>query len=85
MTNGEDDNVDARGVDVVTAIRRGHGAHGIADALWGGAREDNAGVIVVGSSGRSSGRKTLLGNVARAVAHQAQRPVLVVPTGEGTT
>ena len=78
------DDTDATGADTVTVTRRGHGAHGIADALCACARQHHAGVIVVASSGRSAGPKTLLGDVATAVAHHAQRPVLVVPTGERT-
>ncbi|WNV75254.1 universal stress protein [Geodermatophilus sp. DSM 44513] len=85
VESGDDDDVDVTGADIVTAARRGRGAHGIADALCGCARQHHAGVIVVGSSGRSAGPKTLLGNVAKAVAHRAQRPVLIVPTSERAT
>lgn len=85
VESGEDDHVTSTGPDVVSVARRGHGARGIADALCGYARQHHAGVIVVASSGRSAGPKTLLGNVAKAVAHRAQRPVLIVPTGERAT
>ncbi len=81
----EEGDADASGADVVTLTRRGYGTHGIAEALSGCARRHHAGVIVVGSSGRSAGRKTLLGKVAKAVAHQALRPVLIVPAGERAT
>jgi nucleotide-binding universal stress UspA family protein len=36
-------------------------------------------VIVAGSRGRSAARELLLGSVAMAILHRAQRPVLVVP------
>ena len=43
------------------------------------ARRHRAGVIVVGSRGRSVVREVLLGSVARATLHHARLPVLVVP------
>lgn len=85
VESADEGEVDATGTDTVTLTRRGPGTHGIAEALSGCARQHHAGVIVVGTSGRSAGRKTLLGKVAKAVAHQAHRPVLIVPTGERVT
>lgn len=66
---------------VVLLRRRGHGATGIAHTLADYAAQQRAAAIAVGSSGQSDHHATLLGDVARAVTHHAQRPVLVVPTG----
>jgi nucleotide-binding universal stress UspA family protein len=55
------------------------GPRATADALAEEAAARGAGVIVVGSRGRSRIREVLLGSVARAVLHHAHRPVLVVP------
>ncbi|MDQ4118714.1 MAG: universal stress protein, partial [Actinomycetota bacterium] len=38
-----------------------------------------AGVLVVGSRGRSAVREVLLGSTALAVLHHADTPVVVVP------
>ena len=54
-------------------------ARAVGDALSGHAREQNSGLIVVGSRGRSARKELLLGSVAMAVLHHAHRPVLVVP------
>ncbi|MEU4164037.1 universal stress protein [Actinoplanes sp. NPDC026670] len=60
-----------------------HGYHdreaAVVAALTGQARNDQAALLVVGSRGQSSVREILLGSVAKAVLHQAHRPVLVVP------
>ncbi|CAA0127058.1 Universal stress protein/MSMEI_3859 [Mycolicibacterium vanbaalenii] len=63
-------------------VERGHGfpAHACADALISAARDHDAAVIVVGSRGRSAARKILLGSVAMATLHNAERPVMVVPS-----
>lgn len=60
---------------------RGHGlpAKAISDALIATAREHNAALIVVGSRGRSAVREIVLGSVAMATVHHAERPVMVVP------
>jgi nucleotide-binding universal stress UspA family protein len=55
------------------------GSKGVADALVAFAAENGAAVIVVGSRGRSAWREILLGSVAMAVLHHAERSVLVVP------
>jgi nucleotide-binding universal stress UspA family protein len=47
------------------------------------AADRGAGVIVVGSRGRSTSRELLLGSVSKAVLHHAHRPVLVVPARRG--
>ena len=62
-------------------VDRGHGlfGRGVADALINCARERDGAVIVVGSRGRSLAREILLGSVAMATLHHADRPVMVVP------
>jgi nucleotide-binding universal stress UspA family protein len=57
---------------------RGPGA--VAEALAGFAAERKAALIVVGSRGRSAWRRIMLGSVATAVLHHAERPVLTVPS-----
>jgi nucleotide-binding universal stress UspA family protein len=54
-------------------------ARGVADRLMRQAREHGAAGVVVGSRGRSAAREILLGSVALAVLHHADRPVLAVP------
>jgi nucleotide-binding universal stress UspA family protein len=51
----------------------------IARALIDNAHSHDAGVLVVGSRGRSALRELLLGSTAMAVLHHAHMPVLVVP------
>ena len=48
-------------------------------AILAAAREHDAGVIVLGRRGVSAAELTILGSVANAVVHHADRPVLVVP------
>jgi nucleotide-binding universal stress UspA family protein len=76
----EDGERDSSGI--VHLHRHGYGAPGAATALSDYARQHHAGVIVIGSSGRSTGPTRLLGDLAKEVTHQAHRPVLIVPTGE---
>jgi nucleotide-binding universal stress UspA family protein len=64
---------------VLDAGRAGRGARAVAAALAGFAAERGAAVIIVGSRGRSAWREILLGSVAMAVLHHAERPVLTVP------
>ncbi|MDN5917450.1 MAG: universal stress protein, partial [Pseudonocardia sp.] len=52
---------------------------GTAGALIGAARGRGAGVLVVGSRGRSALREIVLGSTAMATLHRAHLPVLVVP------
>ncbi|MCX4472672.1 Universal stress protein [Micromonospora sp. MW-13] len=62
-------------------VRAGLGTPGraVADALAAVAVDREAGLLVVGSRGRSAVRKILLGSVAMATLHSAHRPVMVVP------
>lgn len=62
-------------------VKRSHGFHvrGVAEALGTAASDTGASVIVVGSRGRSAMREILLGSVAMATLHRAERPVAVVP------
>ena len=55
-------------------------ARAVADALAEHAAGAGAAVIVVGSRGQSVHREVLLGSVAMATLHHAQRPVLAVPS-----
>lgn len=71
--------VGAERADVVVLEADRGGERGVANALVRCAAERQAGVVVVGSRGRSAARKILLGSVAMGVLHHAQRPVLVVP------
>jgi nucleotide-binding universal stress UspA family protein len=64
---------------VLDADRPARGARAVADALAGFAAQRGAALIVVGSRGRSAWREILLGSVAMAVLHNAERPVLTVP------
>ena len=50
-----------------------------AEQITGLARSRNVGMIVVGSRALGPIAETLLGSVSRAVVHDADRPVLVVP------
>ncbi|GAA4880646.1 universal stress protein [Actinomycetospora straminea] len=57
----------------------GRGARAVANALDAAAAERDAGVVVIGSRGRSALREMVLGSTAMAVLHHVHRPVLVVP------
>lgn len=46
------------------------------------ADDHGAGLIVIGSHGRSAVSRTLLGSVATAVAHHAKQPVLIARSGD---
>jgi nucleotide-binding universal stress UspA family protein len=52
---------------------------GITDALIAAANDCSAGIVVVGSRGRSAVREILLGSVAMGTLHHCHRPVMVVP------
>jgi nucleotide-binding universal stress UspA family protein len=58
---------------------RGFGEAGVADALKACANHRDVAVLVVGSRGRSAAREMVLGSVAKATLHNAERPVIVVP------
>jgi nucleotide-binding universal stress UspA family protein len=49
-------------------------------AILAAAREHDASAIVLGRRGASAAELKILGSVANAVVHHADRPVLVVPT-----
>jgi nucleotide-binding universal stress UspA family protein len=72
---------EAAGVETVVLDtgRPARGARAVADALAGFAAQRGAALIIVGSRGRSAWREILLGSVAMAVLHHAERPVLTVP------
>jgi nucleotide-binding universal stress UspA family protein len=48
-------------------------------ALLDAAEEEAAGVIVLGSRGRSGVKSMVLGSVSYGVVHNSERPVLIVP------
>jgi nucleotide-binding universal stress UspA family protein len=56
---------------------------GIGDALIDVADGHQAGLIVVGTRGRSDVASMLLGSVAHETVHKSPRPVLVVPEKTG--
>ena len=47
--------------------------------MLGGADEQDARAVVLGSRGRSGVRAALLGSVSYGVVHHSSRPLLVVP------
>lgn len=73
-----------RVVAPTTLHRSARQAVAVAHELVAAARRQRAGVIVVGSRGRSTWRETFLGSTALEVLHHANLPVLVVPaTADG--
>ena len=68
--------------DAVSVRAHGWGPRATAEALGAEAAARKAGVVVVGSRGRSTLRQLVLGSTAMAVLHHAHRPVLVVPAPE---
>lgn len=82
--SGEPETADVGDVEHVTVAPHGVGTSGraIADALAADADARGAGVVVVGSRGRSTLKAMLLGSVAMATLHHAHRPVLVVPPAD---
>ena len=48
-------------------------------AVLEAADDEAAGVIVLGSRGRSAVKSMVLGSVSHGVVHNAARPVLIVP------
>jgi nucleotide-binding universal stress UspA family protein len=76
---GEDAPPDVDASAVVAPVGVAENARAVADALVRRAQDVQAAAIVVGSRGRSAAREIMLGSVAMAVLHHADRPVLVVP------
>lgn len=72
-----------RAVSPITTRTSVRPAIGTARELIMAARREQAGVIVVGSRGRSTWRETFLGSTALEVLHHADLPVLVVPAAAG--
>lgn len=66
-------------LETTKVLAHGWGPRAVADTLAKEAATHRAGVIVVGSRGRSILREVLLGSHAKAVLHHGHRPVLVVP------
>jgi nucleotide-binding universal stress UspA family protein len=65
--------------ETVRVRRSGSSAKATAGALLALAERRKAAAVVVGSRGRSTARKLLLGSVASATVHAAHRAVLVAP------
>ncbi|OSC40536.1 universal stress protein [Mycobacterium decipiens] len=61
---------------------RRHGSHAraVSEALVAAAADRGAAALVVGSRGRSTARKILLGSVALGALHHSHCPVMVVPS-----
>jgi hypothetical protein len=72
------------GADTVTVAPLGVASSGraVGDAILRQAGAAGAAAIVVGSRGRSAASEIVLGSVAMAVLHHADRPVVVVPAGQ---
>ena len=67
--------LDARGVTVPRGAT-------IAETIIGEAREQSAGLIVIGTRGLTGVKSMMLGSVSHAVLQHADRPVLIVPSAE---
>ena len=67
------------GVDADEEILEGNAPEQVVEL----ARARDASVIVVGSRGLGAVAGALLGSVSSGILHRADRPVLVVPSGEG--
>lgn len=68
----------AAGIQATTTIRRGTPHEEILEY----ARENDVGLVVLGTHGRGGLSHALLGSVAERVIRKADRPVLVVPGSE---
>lgn len=67
----------AAGFDAKLDVRSG--TQHVATLVERAAEDADAGLIVVGTHGRSGVTAALLGSVARGLCHSSHRPVLVVP------
>lgn len=84
--------VAAQGVELAASVgfraeplvSRAAGPTGVAREILAAADEHDAGLIVLGSRGRSGIAALILGSVANAVVHGAKRPTLTVPGGGGS-
>jgi nucleotide-binding universal stress UspA family protein len=72
----------AAGVPATGEVHQ-EGENGIGGALIGVAKTHRAGLIVVGTRGRSNVKSVLMGSVAHAVVSSSTLPVLVVPDKTG--
>ena len=72
----------AAGVPATGEVRRER-ENGMGDTLIDVAKGHQAGLIVVGTRGRSNVTSMLLGSVAHEVVHKSMLPVLVVPEKTG--
>jgi nucleotide-binding universal stress UspA family protein len=74
----------AAGVSAEGEIRETHVGH-IAAAIRRTADEQDARIVVLGSSSRTDLPRVLLGSVASRLLHMATRPVLIVPRSDTPT
>jgi nucleotide-binding universal stress UspA family protein len=83
LTVGEDnqalrppaDRLAAEGVPAATEVVTGP----VAEAICRFAHEQDVGLIVMSTQGRTGARRRIMGSVAERVVRKAQRPVLIVP------
>ena len=74
----------AAGISAEGEIRETHVGH-IAAAILRMAKEQDARIVVLGSSSRTDLPRVLLGSVASRLLHMATRPVLIVPRPDTPT
>jgi nucleotide-binding universal stress UspA family protein len=74
----------AAGISAEGEIRETHVGH-IAAAILRVAKEQDARIVVLGSSSRTDLPRVLLGSVASRLLHMATRPVLIVPRPDTPT
>ena len=60
--------------NVETMVKAGHPAEQIVET----AKEEDVGMILIGSQGKRAASRLLMGSVSREVANTADRPVLIV-------
>jgi nucleotide-binding universal stress UspA family protein len=72
----------AQGAETVAEARTEQRIGSVADTILSVAAEVDAEVLLLGTRGRGGLKSLFLGSVSHAVLHLAERPVLVVPSGE---
>ncbi len=72
----------AQGAGTAAEARTEQRVGSVADTILAVAAEGDAEAILLGTRGRGGLKSLFLGSVSHAVVHLADRPVLVVPSGE---